>query len=81
MPYARSRRSEERFGRVVGLIQGDCNTSADLWDASNMSRGTVHRIIAELRRRGFSTRSAPEEKNWSYETTLFPQNEEYGVGK
>ena len=54
MPYERSRIIEERFGRVVGLIGEGCSTSAELSDALNVSRGTVHRIIAELRRRGFS---------------------------
>lgn len=80
MPYERSRRIEERFGRVVGLIQEGCSTSADLSEALNVSRGTVHRIIAELRRRGFSIRSVREEKGWSYEITRFPQNGEYGAG-
>ena len=80
MPYERSRSIEERFGRVVGLIQEGCSTSADHSDALNVSRGTIHRIIAELRRRGFSIRSVREEKGWSYEIIQFPQNEEYGAG-
>ena len=80
MPYERSRRIEERFGRVVGLIQQGCGTSADLSDALKVSRGTVHRVIAELRRPGFSIRSVRDEQGWSYEITQFPENEEYGAG-
>lgn len=80
MPYERSRRIEERFGQVVGLIQEGCSTSADLSEALNVSRATIHRIIAELRRRGFSIRSVRDEKGWSYEITRFPQNGEYGGG-
>ena len=80
MPYERSRRIEQRFGQVVSLIQEGCSTSADLSAVLDVSRGTVHRMIAELRRRGFSIRSVREEKGWSYEITQFPQNEEYGAG-
>ena len=80
MPYERSRRIEERFGQVVGLIGEGRSTSAELSDALNVSRGTVHRIIAELRRRGFSIRSVREEKGWSYEITRVPQGEGYGAG-
>ena len=80
MPYERSRQIEQRFGRVVGLIQAGCSTSADLSAALNVSRGTVHRIIAELRRRGFSIRSVREDNGWSYEITACPQNKEHGAG-
>ena len=80
MPYERSRIIEERFGRVVGLIGEGCSTSAELSDALGVSRGTVHRIIAELRRRGFSIRSVREEKGWSYEITQFPQNGGHEAG-
>jgi biotin operon repressor len=79
MPYERSRRIEQRFGRVVGLIQEGRSTSADLSAALDVSRGTVHRIIAELRRRGFTIRSVREENGWIYEITEFPKKKDYGV--
>lgn len=80
MPYERSREIEQRFIRVVALIQDGCSTSADLSAALDVSRVTVHRIIAELRRRGFSIRSVREEQVWSYEIKQFPPDEEYGAG-
>ena len=81
MPYERSRLIEERFGLVVELIQKGCSTTAELANELNVSRGTVHRIIAELRRRGFAIRSVREEKGWSYEIALFPQNGKYEAGQ
>ena len=81
MPYERSRQIEQRFGRVVTLIQEGHSTSAALSAELGVSRGTVHRIIAELRRRGFSIRSVREEKGWSYEITQFPENERYGADR
>ena len=80
MPLERSRSIGERLGRLAGLIQEGCSTSPDLSDKLNVSRGTVHRIIAELRRRGFLTRSVREDRGWSYQITQFPQNEGFGAG-
>ena len=80
MPYERSRQIEQRFGLVVDLIQEGRSSSADLSAELNVSRGTVHRLIAELRRRGFTIRSVREEKGWSYEITKFPPNKEDGTG-
>lgn len=80
MLYERSRQIEERFGRVVSLIQEGRSTSADLSVELDILRGTVHRIIAGPRRRGFSIRSVREEKGWSYEIPQFPENEQYEAG-
>ena len=85
MPYERSRRIEQRFGRVVGLIQEGCSTSADLSAALDVTRGTVHRIIAELRRRGFTIRSVREKtagftrsQSFLRKRTMGPVYEPYG---
>ena len=81
MPYERSRRIEQRFRRTVTLIQEGCGSAADLAASLNVSRPTIHRIIAELKRRGYDIRSVHEGNVWRYDITGTPSTEENGAGR
>ena len=67
MPYERSRKIEERFRKTLALIQGRRLNAGQLALELDVSRPTAHRIINELKRRGYSIRSVHEEHGWSYE--------------
>ena len=67
MAYERSQRIEQRFVRTLELIREGRGSSADLSTALDVSRPTVHRIIAELKRRGHYVRSVREGTGWHYE--------------
>jgi Mn-dependent DtxR family transcriptional regulator len=76
MPYERSRKIEERFRKTLVLIQDRRLNAGQLASELGVSRPTAHRIINELKRRGYSIRSVHEEHSWSYELNnkLKPSN-------
>lgn len=67
MPYERSRTIEERFQKALALIEKKRLNAGQLASELEVSRPTAHRIITELKRRGYSIRSVHEECGWSYE--------------
>ena len=67
MPYERSRTIEERFHKTLTLIKQKRLNAGQLALELGVSRPTAHRIITELKRRGYSIRSVHEEHGWSYE--------------
>lgn len=67
MPYERSRIIEERFQKALALIEKRRLNAWQLALELEVSRPTVHRIITELKRRGYPIRSVHEEHGWSYE--------------
>ena len=69
MPYERSRTIEERFQKALALIEKKRLNAGQLALELEVSRPTAHRIITELKRRGYAIRSVHEEHGWSYELT------------
>jgi len=67
MPYERSRLIEQRFQRAIALIREGCVNAGQLATELDVSRPTVHRIIAELKRRGHAIRSIRDTDGWRYE--------------
>ena len=67
MTYERARQIEERFQQAVRLIEKEPFNGRELAAALEVSTSTVQRIIAELRRRGYSIRSVREASGWRYE--------------
>lgn len=67
MTYERSRKIEERFHEAVTLIKRKYLNAEQLASELEVSRPTVHRIITELKRRGYSIRSVHEKHGWRYE--------------
>ena len=72
MTYERSRIIEERFQKALALIKQRRLNAGQLALELGVSRPTVHRIITELKRRGYSIRSVHEEHGWSYELIKKP---------
>ncbi len=72
MPYERSRKIEERFRKTLVLIQDRRLNAGQLALELGVSRPTAHRIVNELKRRGYSIRSVHEEYGWSYELNKKP---------
>lgn len=67
MTYERSRIIEERFQKALTLIEKQRLNAGQLAFELEVSRPTAHRVITELKRRGYSIRSVYEEHGWSYE--------------
>ena len=67
MPYERTRQIEMRFHEVVRLIAMEPHNARQLAAALKVSTATVQRLIAELRRRGYSIRSVHDASGWRYE--------------
>lgn len=67
MPYERSRAIEERFPAALALIEKGRFNAGQLALELGISRPTAHRIITELKRRGYLIRSVREEHGWCYE--------------
>ena len=65
--YERSRLIEERFQKALALIKAKRLNSGQLAAELGVSRPTAHRIVTELRRRGYAIRSVREEDGWQYE--------------
>ena len=67
MTYERSRIIEERFQKALALIKKRRLNAGQIALELGVSRPTVHRVITELKRRGYYIRSVHEEHGWSYE--------------
>lgn len=77
MTYERARLVEQRLHRAVALIESEPVDARLLATKLEVSRPTVHRILAELRRRGCTIRSTHDESGWRYE--LIGKSDEYRV--
>lgn len=67
MPYERTKKIEERFEKAVSLIKRRRLSANELASELAVSLPTAQRIVAELKRRGYSIRSVHEEHRWHYE--------------
>jgi biotin operon repressor len=67
MPYERTRKIGERFEQTVRLIKKGSHNARQLSQVLGVSRPTVHRIIVDLRRRGYAIRAVRDGKGWHYE--------------
>ena len=67
MNYERSRKIEERFQKALALIEKRRLNGGQLAIELGISRPTAHRIITELKRRGYLIRSVNEGNAWNYE--------------
>lgn len=67
MAYERARQIEQRFQQAIALIEGQPVDAKRLAEALSVSTPTAHRIVAELRRRGFAIRSVHDDQGWRYE--------------
>jgi Mn-dependent DtxR family transcriptional regulator len=67
MPYERSRRIEQRFQKAVELIKKHGINAGQLALELGVSVPTAHRIIGELKLRGYTIRSIRDEQGWKYE--------------
>ena len=67
MTYERATQIEKRFQQAVRLIKREPLNARELAAVLDVSTSTVQRIIAELRRRGYSIRSVREANGWRYE--------------
>jgi len=77
MPYERSRMIEERFQKTLFLIEKKRLNAGQLALELGVSRPTAHRIITELKRRGYSIRSVHEGDGWRYELRKKPSLPDY----
>ncbi|MGH2561651.1 MAG: HTH domain-containing protein [Thermomicrobiales bacterium] len=77
MTYERTRQIELRFRRAATLIEQRTINARQLANALDVSQPTAHRIVAELRRRGYQIRAVRERQGWRYELQGRP-NEEIG---
>jgi len=75
MSYERSCQIEQRFEQAVELITENSHSARQLAEALGVSRPTVHRIIAELKRRGYVIRAVRDEYGWRYERLSSPRSE------
>lgn len=73
MPYERSRTIEERFQKALVLLKDKRLNARQLALELKVSRPTAHRIVTELKRRGYSIRSVHEGSGWAYEITNKPR--------
>lgn len=73
MPYERSRIIEERFQKALVLLKNKRLNARQLALELKVSRPTAHRIVTELKRRGYPIRSVHEESGWAYEITNKPR--------
>ena len=74
MHYERTRKIEERFQKALTLILDKRLNARQLALELGVSRPTAHRIINELKRRGYSIRSVHEEHGWRYEINKKPKS-------
>lgn len=79
MPYERSRQIEQRFQRTIKLISQNSRSARQLAEALGVSRPTVQRIVAELKRRGHIIRSVRDEHGWRYELVSSPPSAKSGI--
>lgn len=69
MPYERTHRIEQRISKAGELIASSPMNTRKLAIALDVSRPTVQRIVAELKRRGYKIRSVHDDHGWHYELT------------
>jgi biotin operon repressor len=81
MSYERSRQIEQRFQRAVELITENSHSARHLAEALGVSRPTVHRIIVELKRRGYVIRAVRDEYGWRYECLSGPRSEKSKIDR
>jgi len=67
MPYERAHQIEQRFQQAIYIIKQNSHNARELAAALGVSRPTVQRIVAELKRRGHVIRSVRDEQGWRYE--------------
>jgi biotin operon repressor len=67
MPFERTNQIQQRFDRTVKLISKTTVNARQLALALEVSRPTVQRIVAELKRRGYKIRSVHDDHGWHYE--------------
>jgi biotin operon repressor len=72
MLYERSRKIESRLEKIVGLIRTGGQSTLTLAKAFGISRPTVSRSIAALRKRGYTIRAVKDSDGWAYEITADP---------
>ena len=78
MPYERARQIEQRFQQVIELIGQNSLNAKKLAASLSVSQVTVHRIITELRNRGYIIRSVRDTQGWRYELIGSPQSGDNG---
>lgn len=67
MPYERTQQIEQRFVKSIDLIKRERLNAGQLASALEVSRPTIQRIVAELKRRGYCIRSIRDDSGWRYE--------------
>ncbi len=75
MPYERALQIEQRFQQAIKLITQNSHNARQLAEALSVSRPTVQRIVAELKRRGYVIRAVRDEHGWRYELGSKPHLE------
>lgn len=78
MPYERTRQIEQRFEQVIRLIRQNSPNAKKLAEAFSVSPTTIHRIITELRNRGYVIQSVRDTQGWRYELISTPQSGDSG---
>jgi biotin operon repressor len=78
MPYERARQIEQRFIRAIKLICQNSLNAEKLAASLHCSQPTVHRIIAELRLRGYIIRAVHDNQGWRYELIGSPPSRDNG---
>jgi len=79
MPYERARQIEQRFERAIYIIKQNSHNARELAVELDVSRPTVQRIVAELKRRGHVIRSVRDEHGWRYELVSSPPSANSGI--
>ncbi len=72
MLYERSRKIENRLEKIVRLIRAGGQSTLTLAKALGISRPTVSRSIAALRKRGYAIRAVKDADGWAYEIAAEP---------
>ena len=67
MPYERARQIEMRFRKTLRPMEAESHHARQLVAALEVSTATVQRLIAALRRGGYSIRSLHDVGGWRYE--------------
>jgi len=67
MSYERTQQIEQRFVKLIDLIKRERLNAGQLASVLGVSRPTIQRIIAELKRRGYGIRSIRDDSGWRYE--------------
>ena len=80
MPYERTYQIEQRFQRAIYIIKQNSHNARELAAALGVSRPTVQRIVAELKRRGHVIRSVRDEYGWRYELVSSPPSINSEIG-